>query len=294
MTSESYASTSSVGTTKISFRLPVQAKKVETIQTSTKFVYSERQVEDDEEDTTASRKRNVICLENGIIKDDEPDKKKEKKEYCITLRKEYDWRIQKLRKLVEEGTATEEEKARLALMLESLGNHETANGGDKVINALNGDDADPTIGSALDADYDEIPVGEFGRAFLRGCGWKEGEGIGRTNKCVVPLKICEARPKGLGLGSHLPSKPSPSRSEKNGSKTEENVLKKGSYVKIVSGSSKDSHGKVRSLDEDNSSCFVELFADDGKPNGKVMRVSQFAVQIMPDISDKRKSSRKNV
>lgn len=53
-----------------------------------------------------------------------------------------------------------------------------------------------------------MPIEEFGLAFLRGYGWKKDEGIGRTNKKVVPLRVSENRPKGLGLGVKFPGKPS--------------------------------------------------------------------------------------
>lgn len=52
--------------------------------------------------------------------------------------------------------------------------------------------------TAEDADYEQVPVESFGLAVLRGCGWKEGEGIGMTNKrfilyirisCTVSLSI---------------------------------------------------------------------------------------------------------
>ena len=31
-------------------------------------------------------------------------------------------------------------------------------------------------------DYEEMPIGEYGKAMLRGMGWKEGTGIGKNNK----------------------------------------------------------------------------------------------------------------
>ena len=31
-------------------------------------------------------------------------------------------------------------------------------------------------------DYDEMPIAEFGKAMLRGMGWKEGTAIGKSNK----------------------------------------------------------------------------------------------------------------
>lgn len=57
----------------------------------------------------------------------------------------------------------------------------------------------------VDADYEKIPISEFGLAFLRGYGWKKEEGIGKTNRKAVELRIFEARPKGLGLGAKVPS-----------------------------------------------------------------------------------------
>ena len=34
-------------------------------------------------------------------------------------------------------------------------------------------------------EYEEIPIEEFGKAMVRGMGWKEGEAIGSTNKRSV-------------------------------------------------------------------------------------------------------------
>lgn len=35
---------------------------------------------------------------------------------------------------------------------------------------------------STDADYDSVPVEDYGLAMLRGMGWKKTEGIGRTFK----------------------------------------------------------------------------------------------------------------
>lgn len=56
----------------------------------------------------------------------------------------------------------------------------------------------PTVAVADDADpdYNSIPVGEFGLAFLRGCGWKDEQScIGRSNAQAVPLRVSKPRPK---------------------------------------------------------------------------------------------------
>lgn len=50
---------------------------------------------------------------------------------------------------------------------------------------------------------------------MRGHGWKKEEGIGKTNKKVVPLRVLEMRPKGLGLGVQFPGNPL-EKKQKNG------------------------------------------------------------------------------
>ncbi|NXV56950.1 GPKOW protein, partial [Molothrus ater] len=50
-------------------------------------------------------------------------------------------------------------------------------------------------------DYEAVPVGQFGLAMLRGMGWKQGQGIGRTFPRVVPPLEQRPRPRGLGLGA---------------------------------------------------------------------------------------------
>nr|POE63406.1 pre-mrna-splicing factor spp2 [Quercus suber] len=52
------------------------------------------------------------------------------------------------------------------------------------------------------ADYDRVPVEQFGAALLRGMGWKDGEGIGaQRGKKIENPKIPERRPALLGIGA---------------------------------------------------------------------------------------------
>jgi hypothetical protein len=52
------------------------------------------------------------------------------------------------------------------------------------------------------ADYDRVPVEEFGAALLRGMGWKDGEGIGANRgKKLESTKIPKRRPALLGIGA---------------------------------------------------------------------------------------------
>ncbi|NXE44097.1 GPKOW protein, partial [Ptilorrhoa leucosticta] len=50
-------------------------------------------------------------------------------------------------------------------------------------------------------DYEAVPVGQFGLAMLRGMGWSQDQGIGRTFPRVVPPLEHRPRPRGLGLGA---------------------------------------------------------------------------------------------
>ena len=62
----------------------------------------------------------------------------------------------------------------------------------------------PTI--TTEKEYDEVPVEEFGKALLRGMGWKsdneENEGSS-TNKKPVPPHEMKFHPDGLGIGAKV-------------------------------------------------------------------------------------------
>ncbi|KAG8554704.1 hypothetical protein GDO81_003869 [Engystomops pustulosus] len=136
--------------------------------------------------------------------------------------------------------------------------------------------------SAEAADYEVVPVEHYGMAMLRGMGWKEGEGIGKTFKQDVKPLEQKLRPKGLGLGADRsaindlePQKPC--RPLKPGDKPEEESkgLGTGSAVLIQSGAHKELYGKVEGLDADNCRAMVKLAI-----GGKVVTVSQFALRLV--------------
>ncbi|KAF8069698.1 gpkow [Scenedesmus sp. PABB004] len=66
-------------------------------------------------------------------------------------------------------------------------------------------------------DYEALPVEEFGKALLRGLGWAEGEGVGRTRQVVEP-KQAVRRPDRLGLGANPAAPPPDKRPRKMGDK----------------------------------------------------------------------------
>uniref|UniRef100_A0A8C5MRU1 G-patch domain and KOW motifs-containing protein n=1 Tax=Leptobrachium leishanense TaxID=445787 RepID=A0A8C5MRU1_9ANUR len=136
--------------------------------------------------------------------------------------------------------------------------------------------------SAETADYEAVPVEQYGMAMLRGMGWKAGEGIGRTFKQDVKPLEQKLRPRGLGLGADRsalnalePQKPR--RPPKPGDEPEEEAkgLGPGSAVEIQSGAHKDLYGKVEGIDTDNARAMVKLAI-----GGNVVTVSQFALRLV--------------
>jgi len=134
--------------------------------------------------------------------------------------------------------------------------------------------------SAEDADYDAISVDVFGKALLRGMGWKEGQPIGRAGKKSVAPMITAPRPKGLGLGAEIkpPGGTTASSSvQKEGGGEEALVLKIGSYVKRLDAKGdQDRYGKVISWDEDNARIVVQMAI-----GRATVRLSQHVVRVVP-------------
>ncbi|XP_041038570.1 G-patch domain and KOW motifs-containing protein, partial [Carcharodon carcharias] len=135
---------------------------------------------------------------------------------------------------------------------------------------------------STDADYESVPVGAYGLAMLRGMGWKEEEGIGRTFKQNVKPLEHQLRPKGLGLGADRSlirdlEEPRPQRALKPGEERrveEPTGLVSGSLVQIVNGPHQGLYGKIEGLDPDNARVLVKLAL-----GGKVVTVSQYNIQF---------------
>ncbi|KAK2187174.1 hypothetical protein NP493_173g04014 [Ridgeia piscesae] len=111
------------------------------------------------------------------------------------------------------------------------------------------------------ADYDRVPIDDFGFAMLRGMGWKTGQGLGKNNEVIAPIQAV-ARPKGLGLGadrSALLQKNGETKGNMTNNDDDDNlVLEKGAYCLIMKGKHKDHYGVVEGLDEDNAQVMVKL------------------------------------
>ncbi|XP_022082483.1 G patch domain and KOW motifs-containing protein-like isoform X2 [Acanthaster planci] len=139
------------------------------------------------------------------------------------------------------------------------------------------------------ADYDQVPIEQFGMAMLRGMGWKEHEGIGAKMKKVVKPIEAVLRPKGQGLGADRRPGDMLERKRslkvKPGDKKEEEEVKrfsKGVGVLVCSGAHKNLYGKIEGVDEDNARLVIKLAL-----SGQAVTLSQYNVTIVEKEEYKR-------
>jgi len=128
-----------------------------------------------------------------------------------------------------------------------------------------------------DADYSQVPIESFGMGMLRGMGWQEGGGIGKTFKSVTQTKILEKRPAGLGLGATP------------GSIKDQALVAIGDRVKITEGKNRGVKGAV--VDQDVAN--VRITIQDKR--GRKYDVSELCVEKISrhDNQDETKSSKKS-
>ncbi|XP_053480314.1 G-patch domain and KOW motifs-containing protein isoform X2 [Ictalurus furcatus] len=139
--------------------------------------------------------------------------------------------------------------------------------------------------SSTEADYEQVPVEAYGLAMLKGMGWRQGEGIGRTFKQDVKPIEHQLRPKGLGLGADRSAikdlQPSgPRRPPKPGEQRDKDdeglVLGPGGCVLVQTGAHKDLYGKIEGVDTDNARVMVKLAI-----GGKSVTISQHSLRLVP-------------
>lgn len=92
--------------------------------------------------------------------------------------------------------------------------------------------------SSMD-DYDRVPIGDFGKAMLRGMGWKDEE-VKDNKKELLEGPIL--RPKGMGLGADKVIKKQPLLIAPNQSESLE--IKRNACIKILAGKHKSMYGTV--------------------------------------------------
>ncbi|NP_001007208.1 G-patch domain and KOW motifs-containing protein [Danio rerio] len=138
--------------------------------------------------------------------------------------------------------------------------------------------------SSTEADYERVPVEAYGLAMLKGMGWKQEEGIGRTFKQDVKPIEHQLRPKGLGLGADrsaikdlepgVPKRP-PKPGDEKGKEEEALVLGPGGCVQVLAGAHKDLYGKIEGVDPDNGRVVVKLAI-----GGKTVTIIQHSIKLV--------------
>lgn len=96
---------------------------------------------------------------------------------------------------------------------------------------------DGGVQSSMD-DYEKIPIVDFGKALLRGMGWKEEQ----KKDDLIPLDVPVPRPKGLGLGADRCIKKQPLLVQPGANETLE--IKRNAFVKILAGKHVNHYGIV--------------------------------------------------
>ncbi|XP_056444788.1 G-patch domain and KOW motifs-containing protein [Gadus chalcogrammus] len=137
--------------------------------------------------------------------------------------------------------------------------------------------------SSTDADYESVPVEAYGLAMLKGMGWNQDEGIGRTFKQNVKPIEHQLRPKGLGLGADRSAirdlepkgrRRTPKPGDEPG-KEEDLVLGPGGCVLVESGAHKELYGKIEGVDPDNARVVVKLAI-----GGQTVTISQYGIKLV--------------
>lgn len=133
-------------------------------------------------------------------------------------------------------------------------------------------------------DYENIPVGDFGVAMLRGMGWAPGKGIGKNEKLVTP-SLPTLRPKGMGLGADTVLK---SSLETKPSNKDLKMVKK-SFIRVIAGQHKDSYGQVEGFDDETGRLIVKLALKNIS-----ISLNEFMVQLVDDVEFLKNSKVINV
>lgn len=139
----------------------------------------------------------------------------------------------------------------------------------------------------VNADYDEVPIEEFGMAVLRGMGYKEENGLGITNKRQTNVFVPEMRPRGLGLGADrkvLEKINQLKRNLKQAGIDEKDDLcfEKGAFVLIEKGPHSDQYGTIESIEEDTARLIVSLAIGGTNKKKEVISISQYNVKLVTE------------
>ena len=138
-----------------------------------------------------------------------------------------------------------------------------------------------------DPDYEQVQLEDFGLACLRGMGWSEKEGIGKTNKQVVKMNDIELRPRGLGLGASFGNKKKNTDEVGQNEDDEKLVYAKGAYLEILSGKHANQFAQLVSFDDGLNRIMVKIL-----DSNETFSVLQSATRLVNKSAIKHQSSKK--
>jgi len=182
---------------------------------------------------------------------------------------------------IDENTSQEDAEAIRALYADSLESKQNTETKDhlKIETSANEPNKQAIIVDERieEADYDKIPIEQFGLAVLRGMGFDEKEGIiGLKNKRKVQMIEPELRPRGLGLG--MGSKSLKQRQQDAGTDL---IYKKNACIQVTQGRHEHSIGQIVGFDDGLNRILVKLEGSDDKiasilqDNTKLISKSEF-------------------
>jgi len=137
------------------------------------------------------------------------------------------------------------------------------------------------------ADYEQVPIEEFGMAVLRGMGFKEDDGLGISNKKKIDVFVPETRPRGLGLGADRKILEKINQLKRNLKKSgidekDDLCYEKGAFVLIEKGPHRDQYGTIESIEEDTARLTVSLAIVGTNKKKEVISISQYNVKLVTE------------
>jgi G patch domain/KOW motif-containing protein len=133
------------------------------------------------------------------------------------------------------------------------------------------------------ADYDQVPIEEFGMAVLRGMDYKEDVGLGISNKKHVNVFVPETRPRGLGLGADRKILENLNKLKKSDIDEKDDLcFEKGAFVLIEKGPHRDLYGTIESIEEDLARLNVILASDNTNKNKQIIFISQYNLKLVTE------------
>ncbi|CAF0794648.1 unnamed protein product [Rotaria sordida] len=156
-------------------------------------------------------------------------------------------------------------------------------------NTLENDEISIEKDDIENADYNEVPIEEFGMAAIRGMGYNENIGLGKSNKKQINIFNPEIRPRGLGLGADREVLVKINRLKRNLkeagiNENDDLYFEKGAFVFIEKGSYSNLYGTIVSINEDLNRIDVKLTTNDDI--NEIISISQYNIKLMlPQLKD---------